>query len=134
MKALLRNKKFYIPVIIILAVVAGGVALYMSRDAKPKQTPVVITPVAVQPAAPGAYTITKPNIICTLSMPPTCTGDITVKTVNLEGVKILVDNNTKVHHKDRDAQLYLDALKEGTQIDLTMRPNSSTADTVTILN
>ena len=122
MKDLLRNKKFYIPAIIILAVAAGGTALYMSRDAKPKQMPAVITPVAVEPAAPGAYTITKPNIICTLSMPPTCAGDITVKTANLDGVKIAVDNNTKVRHKDRDVQLYLDALKEGTQVDLTMRP------------
>lgn len=128
-----KHRNLYIGIIVAIAVIGVGLALFMSRD-KPVQTPVTISPSADNASVNSEYTITKPNVTCTLSMPPTCGGDITVKSANIDGVQIIVDNNTKVRHKDQEIQPYLNALKEGMHINLTMRPNTSIADSITIVD
>lgn len=80
----------------------------------------------------GKYSISDSKVICTLSFPPTCTGDLKLKTSQGEVLVAKVDQATKMQRASDNSVVYGDALQPGSHVTVTFKPKDSVIDTIVI--
>lgn len=119
-----NHNRYVIIALLTLAVVAAAVAaLYWKSANSPQPGP---------DTQPISYTITKPDIVCDMSLPPQCSGTLSLTSENAGETQVGIDGNSKVRYEKREVQVYPDSLREGMTVTVTLRGDYTIADEVVI--